>query len=118
MTTWPPMSASSGSSTPSPSSSPGARSDSRSSARVDIRALRQRTLQVLQHAHHAQSGLAAGARLGPVPDALEEVPALDPEGLLVGHARRVDVAGARDVLAVRRVALVEPLVVDGQLALD
>ena len=54
---------SSGSSTPSPSSRPGARSDGVSSAAGDIRALRERLLQPLQHPHHAQRGLRARARL-------------------------------------------------------
>src|SRR5690349_20375984 len=100
MTTFPPSSTSSGSETPSPSSSPGARPEAWSSALGDKRALRQRALQVRQHAHDAEPRLGACSRLRPVADALEEVPALDPQGLLVRHPRRVDVARAGDVLAV------------------
>src|SRR5215210_6777379 len=117
-TTFPPMSTSSGSSTPSPTRRPGPRSDERSSALCDMRGLHEVALEPLEHPYDAQRGLAAGARLRAVPDALEEVPALDPQGLLVRYARRVGVPRARDVLAVRRVVLVEPLVVDGQLALE
>src|SRR4051812_46878680 len=113
MTTWPPSSTSSGSSTPSPSSRPGARSDG-----CNTRALLERALERLQHTHHAQAALAAGAGLRAVGDPLEEVAALDPEGLLVGDPIAVGVARAGDVLAVGGPVLVEALVVDGDLALD
>src|SRR5215211_9098886 len=113
MTTLPPISTSSGSSTSSPTSSPGAQSDS-----CSTRALLERALQRLEHAHHPQARLGAGARLGAVPDAVDEVPALDQERLLVRDAGAVDVPGARDVLTVGGEVLVEALVVDGDLALD
>src|SRR5215211_235911 len=116
--TCPPMSTSSGSSTPSPSSSAGARSEGRSSAARDNRRLRQRTLQPLQATHDPQRGRGARARLGPVLDAVEKMPALDPQRLLVRHPRREDVTRARDVLAVRGIVLVEALVVHGELPLE
>ena len=56
------------------------------------------------------SGPERGGR--PSRDALDEVAALDPQRLLVRDPRAVDVARARDVLAVRREVLVEALVVD------
>src|SRR5918999_1545388 len=112
-TTLPPTSASPGSSTPSPSNRPGARSDG-----CSTRALLQRPLERLEHPHDAEPRLAARARLAAVLDSLHEVPALDGERLLVRHTRRGDVPGAGDVLAVGREALVEALVVDGELALE
>src|ERR671934_350564 len=113
ITTWPPISTLSGSSTPSPRRRPGARSDGRST-----RAPVERALQRLEHAHHAHATVAAGARLAPVGDPFEEVPALDAQRLLVRHPRRPDVARAHDVLAVRGEVLVEALVVDRDFALD
>ena len=82
ITTLPPIQALSGSVTPSPSKSPGARSDCRST-----RALLERALERLQHAHHAQAALAARARLPTIGDALDEMTALDPQRLLVGDVR-------------------------------
>src|SRR6185312_1425648 len=75
-TTWPPISTSSGSSTPSPSRSPGARSEGRSSALRDMRRLCELALEAGEHAHHPQPRLGAGPRLGPLADALDEVQAL------------------------------------------
>src|SRR5918999_2791038 len=112
-TTFPPITASSGSSTPPPSSRPGARSDG-----CSTRALLQRPLERLEHPHHAQARLPARARLAAVRNPLHEVAALDEQRLLVRHARGGGVPGAGDVLAVGREALVEALVVDGELALQ
>src|SRR3954471_23055560 len=113
ITTPAPISMSCGSTTSSPSTRPGARSDCRST-----RALLERALERLEHAHHAQAALAPRARLPAVGDALDEMTALDPQRLLVRHVRRPDVARACHVLAVGLVLLVEALVVDGDLALD
>src|SRR3954451_16439569 len=96
ITTFPPSTASSGTTTPSPTSSPGARSDGCSTRR-----LLERPLQRLQHAHHAQSAHAVRARPLARADAVDEMPALDPQRLLVRDARAERLARARDVLAVR-----------------
>src|SRR6185295_44807 len=82
------------------------------------RALSQRPLELLQHAHHPQAARAVRARRRAAAHALDEVAALEPQRLVVGHARAPDVARPRDVLAVVAVVLLEALVVDGQLALD
>src|SRR5919201_722198 len=82
ITTLPPISASHGISTPSPSSSPGARSDGRNTG-----AFLERALERLEHPHHAQPALGAGARLGAVPEPVDEVAAPDPPGLLGGEPR-------------------------------
>src|SRR3954449_550373 len=113
MTTFAPISTSSGSSTPSPSSSPGARSD-RWSTRTPV----ERLLEALQHAHYAQPAASIGHRGLAVAHAVSEVAALDPQRLFVRHTRAPDVTGARDVLAKRAVVLVEALVVDDQLLLE
>src|SRR3954468_20883470 len=97
----------------SASSSPGARSDG-----LSTRTLLQRLLQSLEDAHDAQAAVAVGHRSLAVAHALGEVPALDPQRLLVRHTRAPHVARARDVLAVGRVVLVEALVVDDQLLLE
>ena len=65
-----------------------------------------------------QAALAVRARRLAVAHALDEVPALQPQRLIVGHHRAPDVARSRDVLAVVAVVLLEALVVDGQLALE
>src|SRR3954463_16020729 len=115
ITTYAPSWTSSGSSTPSPRISPGARSDGCTllpSARV------QPPLQPFQHPHHAQAAGAVGEWLPAFADALDEVLALDPQRLAVRDLRAPDVARPRDVLAVGAGVLVEALVVDGHLALD
>src|SRR4051794_30305015 len=112
ITTFAPMSTSCGRTTSSASASPGARSDARST-----RALLERTLELLEHAHHTQAALGAGPRRRPVEHVLDEVRALQPQRLVVANRRAPDVARAGDVLAVRRGVLVEALVVHGHLAL-
>src|SRR6476659_8303149 len=102
MTTFAPISMSCGTTTSSSSTSPGARSDGRST-----RAPVQRLLQALEHAHHAQPAAPVRDRRLALRHALREVPALDPQRLLVRHTRAPDIARARDVLAVRAVVLVE-----------
>src|SRR3954449_8234602 len=113
ITTLAPITASEGSSTPSPISSPGARSDCRST-----RALLERALQRLQHAHDAQSALTVGAGARTRPHALDEVLALDAQRLLVRDLRAPRAARARDVLAVGGEVLVEALVVNRDLPLE
>src|SRR4051794_31210932 len=112
ITTFAPMSTSCGRITSSASASPGARSDARST-----RALLERPLELLQHAHHAQAALRAGTRRSAVADALDEVRALEPQRLVVADRGAPDVAGSRDVLAVGGRVLVEALVVHRHLAL-
>src|SRR4051794_23058068 len=106
ITTFPPSTTSSGSETPSPSSSPGARSDG-----CSTRALLERALKRVEHPHDPQPRGAVGARARPRHHALDEVPALDRERLLVRDARAAHVAGALDVLAVGGEVLIEALVV-------
>src|SRR5690349_16042296 len=80
ITTYAPSWTSSGSSTPSPRISPGARSDGCTllpSARVEP------PLQAFQHPHDAQAAGAVGERLAAFADALDEVLALDPQRLPV-----------------------------------
>src|SRR3954452_921627 len=113
MTTFAPISTSCGSTTSSSMIRPGARSDARST-----RVLHKRLLQTLEHAHHAQTTAAVGDRRLAFADAFGEVAALDPQRLLVRHPPAPDVTGARDVLAVRAVGLVEALVVDDELLLE
>src|SRR3954447_4056156 len=116
MTTCAPSNTSSGSDTPSPSTRPGARSDSR--ILNPARGL-ERRLQPLQHADDAEPGSPVGARRTARAHALHEVLALEPERLAVRDRRAVDVARAGDVLAVAGPGpLVETLVVHGHLALD
>src|SRR3954468_6369078 len=102
-----------GSTTSSSTTSPGARSDGRST-----RASLQGVLKPLEHAHDAQPAATVGDRCLAVAHALREVQALDAQRLVVGHARAPDVTGARDVLAVRAVVLIEALVVDDELLLQ
>src|SRR4051812_31803429 len=113
ITTFPPSTTSSGSPTSEPSSSPGARSDG-----CSTRALLERALKRVEHPHDPQSRGAVGARPRPRHDALDEVPALDRERLLVRDPGAAPVAGALDVLAVGGEVLVEALVVHLQLLLD
>src|SRR3954465_6093461 len=61
--------------------------------------------------------LAVGGRRAPIAHGRDEVLALEPQRLVVRHARGPDVARARDVLAVGVRLLVEALVVDGPLPL-
>src|SRR5215211_2846691 len=75
-------------------------------------------LELLEHPHHAQAALPIRPRRGTVAHPLDEMAALQPQGLVVGDDRAPDVARARDVLAVVAVVLLEALVVHGQLALD
>src|SRR4051794_5608238 len=112
MTTFAPISTSCGSTTSSSMTSPGARSDGRST-----RVLHKRLLQTLEHAHYAQTAAAVRERRLALADALGEVPALDAQRFLVRHPRAPDVARAGDVLAVGAVGLVEALVVDDELLL-
>src|ERR1700716_2035870 len=79
---------------------------------------RQRALQRLQHANHAQAALAAGPGRRPVAHAGDEVLALGAQRLGVGDPRAPGVARPRDVLAVGAGALVEALVVHRHLALE
>src|SRR3954469_13721828 len=113
MTTLAPSSMSSGSSTPSSSSRPGARSDRR-----NTRAPVERTLQAFEYAYHTQAAGAVRDGLPALADALGEVMALDAQRLLVGDVRTPHVARAGDVLAVGAVVLVEALVVDDELLLE
>src|SRR3954454_5484184 len=115
MTTCAPMRTASPSWTPSPRTRPGARSDGRIllSAR-----LVERGLQAFQNADHPQTRPAVRARRATVAHAAHEVLALQAQRLAVADRRAPDVAGAGDVLAVGARALVEALVVDGDLALD
>src|SRR4051812_38267095 len=113
ITTFAPISMWCGSTTSSSSTSPGARSDGRSTS-----APLERLLQTLKYAHDAQATAAVRDRRDPLADAFGEVSALDPQRLLVRDARAPHVAGAGDVLAVRAVRLVEALVVDDQFLLE
>src|SRR5919202_6415828 len=61
----------------------------------------ERLLQALEHAHDAHAALAVGDRRAALAHAGQEVLALQAQRLVVGHARRPDVPGAGDVLAVR-----------------
>src|SRR5437899_7555185 len=74
-------------------------------------------LEALEHAHDPQPAVAIRSRRRAVFDRRDEVFALQSQGLGVQYLRRVDVAAAGYVLAVRARALVEALVVDGQLSL-
>src|SRR3954454_19683335 len=115
MTTWAPIWIPSPSRTPSPSSRAGARSEGctlRPPRRVEA------LLQPFEHPHHAQAALAVGERRAALAHALDEVLALDPQRLAVRDPRAPDVPRAGDVLAVGGGVLVEPLVVDGDLALE
>src|SRR4051794_39106587 len=113
ITTFAPICTSAARAMPSPSQSPGPRSDGWST-----RGPVERFLQTLEHAHDAQTASPVRDRRRSVAHALGEVLALDPQRLLVRDARAPDVARARDVLAVRAVVLVEALVVHGDLALE
>src|SRR4051794_13103662 len=77
----------------------------------------ERLLQPFEDAHDAQAALAVGQRPAALAHARDEVLALQPQRLIVRHARRPDVARARDVLAVGVGLLVEALVVHRDLAL-
>src|SRR4051794_9826916 len=112
MTTWAPSVTLSGSVTPSPRTRPGAWSDGCTAALV------QRVLGRLEHAHHPQAAVPVRARRPPGADALQEVLALDAQGLAIGDPRAPDVARAGDVLAGALRGLVEALVIDGDLALE
>src|SRR3954453_22997686 len=115
ITTCAPICTPSPSRTPSPRSRPGGRSEGctlRPSGRGEA------LLQALEHAHDAQPALAVGERGAAFAHALDEVLALDPQRLAVRDPRAPHVARAGDVLAVGRGVLVEPLVVDGDLALE
>src|SRR4051794_35631358 len=114
--TWAPNRTSSPSSTSSPTTRPTASRASRSTGLSPGGP--QRLLQRLEHADAAQAAIAVGARRPPAAHAGDEVRALDPYRLDRGHARAPDVARAGDVLAVGAHALVEALVVDGDLALE
>src|SRR5436190_23024577 len=113
MTTFAPSSMSCGTTTSSSMTSPGARSDGRST-----RASFQGVLQPLEHAHDAQPAATVGDRSVAVAHTLGEVQALHAQRLVVGNARAPDIARACDVLAVRAVVLVEALVVDDELLLQ
>src|SRR5688572_14156488 len=106
MTTFPPISTVGGRSTRSPISRPGARSDGLSTP-----APVERTLEFLEHAHHAETARSVRAGRGAVEHAAREVGALQPQRLVVWHPRAPRVARARDVLAVGGEVLVEALVV-------
>src|SRR5690348_7480185 len=75
-------------------------------------------LELLEHPDYAQPTFAIGA--GPLAgaQALYEVLAFDAQRLKVGDSRGEDVARAGDVLAVAPRGLLDPLVVDSQLALE
>src|SRR5205807_317917 len=75
----------------------------------------ERALQRLQHAYRAQRAGRAGTWLGARRDALDEVPALDSQRLLVRHLRAHHVSRTGDVLAPVAKVAVEALVVDGHL---
>src|SRR6202167_2238115 len=77
----------------------------------------KRVLKRLQHPHHAQSAVPIRARRPALADAVDEVLALQAQGLGVGKARGEGLAGAGYVLAPRVRVLVKALVVDGQLVL-
>src|SRR3989442_5388596 len=113
ITTLPPSRTLSGNETSWPSRRPAPRSDGRST-----RALLEGALQRLEHTHHPDAALGAGAWLAALPHAVDEVTALDSQWLLVRDAWAPHVPGAGDVLAVGLEILVKPLVVDGDLPLD
>src|SRR5581483_2433712 len=75
-------------------------------------------LQRLEDPHHPQSALAVGQWPLAVANTRDEVLALEAQRLDICDSRAVAPPGAGDVLAVAVRVFIEPLVIDGELALE